>query len=537
MVRPHVAGSFGLLVGVTGALSSACLGPANPYPACGSGGPERGAVLAGPGESGFDQALATKAAGFDRQFHEVVSKATGVTADLQFSTDPVKRAALTSFVRGEGGAFSMDDVTGWGKAAGLYAGAGIAADLYEYAVLRDAGAACADVDAARARALKGLSKLHLAVELPATPGVIARGYLRKDLPGGVVDEIPLSDGAGNALPIEKNNGTWRADRSGAHPDYAWEDSCSRDMLLGWAFAFGAAWEVVADDPSIPEDHKASLKADAKALGDALRVVRASGYDLEIPDADGRTTFHGYLNENSLDRAYIPGIANGFHALLALAITSTFAKVSGDAALASWVQDVLVGERDLPGLVKRGIGLIFLGSETNGSNVNMAFVAMWLALRNVSDAPSNEVLVQVLKDGLYAPDIDVWKPSELGQSLFDFMAAAYGVSGGAVERGVETLKGFPDAPYFGSTRVNCDESELPSGACILEDGTEVSIPAEGRGDHPIASRPLPMRVRPPSNYRWRSDPYSVNGEASDTSIYSGVDFRLAYWLGRFAIPVP
>lgn len=44
----------------------------------------------------------------------------------------------------------------------------------------------------------------------------------------------------------------------------------------------------------------------------------------------------------------------------------------------------------------------------------------------------------------------------------------------------------------------------------------------------------MRVRPRSNYYWRSNPYAPNDSAveSDSVLLSTVDFRVAYWLGRW-----
>ena len=66
----------------------------------------------------------------------------------------------------------------------------------------------------------------------------------------------------------------------------------------------------------------------------------------------------------------------------------------------------------------------------------------------------------------------------------------------------------------------------------EDGTELPLDtAAGRGDALVATIPVPMRIRPPSNYFWRSDPYRVNGDGDANALYPGVDFRLAYWMGR------
>ena len=54
---------------------------------------------------------------------------------------------------------------------------------------------------------------------------------------------------------------------------------------------------------------------------------------------------------------------------------------------------------------------------------------------------------------------------------------------------------------------------------------------------IEDTPVPMAIRPASNYHWRSNPYSVNsGGVHDEmggQMLPAVDFRIAYWLGRWA----
>jgi hypothetical protein len=48
---------------------------------------------------------------------------------------------------------------------------------------------------------------------------------------------------------------------------------------------------------------------------------------------------------------------------------------------------------------------------------------------------------------------------------------------------------------------------------------------------VAIDPLPMRLRPPSNFEWRSDPHSVNGGGS-SRLNPGGEVYAAYWMGRF-----
>ncbi|HOX29215.1 MAG TPA: hypothetical protein PLQ76_08695, partial [bacterium] len=72
-----------------------------------------------------------------------------------------------------------------------------------------------------------------------------------------------------------------------------------------------------------------------------------------------------------------------------------------------------------------------------------------------------------------------------------------------------------------------------GICTLDDGTQVNLLGPlGWGGDIVTDRPVPMRTRPPSNYYWRSNPFTVNGDAGDRMV-SSADFRIAYWLGRWS----
>jgi hypothetical protein len=115
------------------------------------------------------------------------------------------------------------------------------------------------------------------VTITGTPGVIARSILRTDIPGEGADgrPTPLRDPSGAPLPKEKNNGELRADLSGLHPNWIWEDSISRDMLIGWAMAFGAAWEVIARDPSFSLDSKRAMREDAAQIARSLAPFKRS----------------------------------------------------------------------------------------------------------------------------------------------------------------------------------------------------------------------------------------------------------------------
>ena len=96
-----------------------------------------------------------------------------------------------------------------------------------------------------------------------------------------------------------------------------------------------------------------------------------------------------------------------------------------------------------------------------------------------------------------------------------------------------MKAFPQPPYWDVAVVQCDEEELASGACVFDDGTETVVYDEGgRKGSTVCEAPIPKALRRGSNYEWRSNPYEPNGGGDGSGLLPGVDFRVAYWLGRF-----
>ena len=222
------------------------------------------ALIPGPGEEGHDADLAAVARRRDRQYHVFHVLPTGVNAEISIATSKTaERQAIVDFLNNEDGwdfeastGYRVEEIVdAWWKVAGMYGGAGLAADAYRYGVMRDQRYPEEEIDRAREQLLSGLDALHMAFAITGIDG-IARGFSNRTYPGGDNPTTPLFDGQGNPLPEPKNNGTWREDNSGGeYPDFLWEDSCSRDMLIGWMVALGAAWEVIEDDKSIPGEYK------------------------------------------------------------------------------------------------------------------------------------------------------------------------------------------------------------------------------------------------------------------------------------------
>jgi hypothetical protein len=95
-----------------------------------------------------------------------------------------------------------------------------------------------------------------------------------------------------------------------------------------------------------------------------------------------------------------------------------------------------------------------------------------------------------------------------------------------------LREFPAPPTWNVGVTNCDEAEFASLDCVGIDGTPLPLsPDPGRGGGVVAVDVVPMRIRPRSDFEWRSDPHTVNGDPGDR-LNPGGDFHAAYWMGRF-----
>jgi hypothetical protein len=435
---------------------------------------------------------------------------------------------------------------------GMFGGVHAAGDAFRYAVLRDSGAPASEVDEARAVLLGAMEGLHWMTQITGEPGLLARGIMRvtpeagdPPLPGTIPATVPLFDASGDPQPAEKSP-TWREDLSGELPFLIWIDDCSKDQIDGYVFALGAIYDVVAMDDTIPRDAVDRLVEDARAIGTKLmervEVVRGTFVDLVIQDADGRpTSFHDLSGEEIAPFVVLPGggAFNGFNAWMALGIMRTLYHITGDETLGRFYYEELVGRRDYLRVVEESIAVMYFGEETNYSNVNMAFVAAWGVLRYETDETVAARARFLLESHLYAPGRDR-EARGLGQAFFDFMFAGFreglrppGQT--AVAEGTENLRQFPSPPYWNPDVENCDDGEIAAGSCTAIDGTTTIALAtdRGRGGSVVAAEPLPMRLRPPSNFEWRSDPHSVNGGGGNR-LNPGGDFHAAYWMGRFLV---
>ena len=272
---------------------------------------------------------------------------------------------------------------------------------------------------------------------------------------------------------------WRP--SPRHPEYFWLSNVSRDQYAGYIHGLAVTLAVVSD----PEIH--SLIAPlAGALADHLIKN-----DLQIKDWDGKRTTYGDLRGRVL--GFIP---NGVNSLICLAIAKTAAVSTGEQKHTDFYKQIV---QDGYPRITRWTYLSSLGIRKR-VNANMAYVALYPLLLLEND----QGIVRELRRGAQRTWFQV---SEDHNVFFSFVhAAVVGDADQAKDKGREAIREFPDGKLAAVTR----KSEPKSG------------------------QPTPLYLRPyvAAGTIWVGDPKGVVGHLAGHVEIAGIDYLIAYWLGRY-----
>lgn len=513
-------------------------------------------VVPGAGDPGYDANLEQKAEAFDRQIHALSAFPLGFGLEVVVG-DPANRALVGQFItsgqsdfKTATGKHPYEVVSSYGEAGdlGMFGGVEAAGDAFRYAVLRDSGAPQATVDEARAHLIAAMKGLHWFQQITGEPGAIARGLMRiasdpgePPPPDPAPTTTPLFDANGDPLPATKT-GVWRADRSGKLPFLVWMDDTSKDQFIGYVMAIGAAYDVSVGDPTIPASVVDPLVEDARQLGHRLMhkvTIGTKQTDLVLVDPDGRPTgAHDISAEELTPGLVLDKATNGFNAWMALGAMRTLYHMTGDAQIGQFYRD-LVDTRGYLANAQATLQLMYMNEATNYSNVNMAFCSAYGLMRYENDPALRAAARKILEEVAYAPGRSR-EAKGLGQSFFDFMYAGFRVGGAtgpgatAVNEGTTTLQSWRSPPTWDINVTNCDAAEIAAGSCLAVDGTTtITIaPGTGHGGGLVATDVLPITIRPPSDFEWRSDPHDFNGGGDGSLLDPGGDFHAAYWMGRF-----
>ncbi len=447
---------------------------------------------------------------------------------------------------------------------GMFGGVAIAADLLRYAVLRDQGYPPEIVEEARQRAIHVLEVIDIGNSIGGVPGVLVRGLRRKDHGPSWESYNPQEMPEETPPPNTEKHNTWREDNTAdkRFEDWGWEDNASKDQVDGWIFAMGVAWDVIAEDPEIPQEYRDMLVSHARNFAQSLMQVSPElGTDMLIRDADGKLTQWCDLNPNVINlqggcwnASYSLEPFNTFSAIMGLGVMRSLYHITGNEDIRDYYYGELIGNRGWHEFARDGfLPIVDMGYATNYSNVNMVFIAFYNVLRYETD-PEVRSVVQEALERLWDNGNDR-QPKHINQTFFDVIYSGLRAGGNVpeeVEQGIETLKQWPPTPMWAKDVINCTDQELIDGECLAVDGeTIIELPVKynpdlyqyydetadrgrvglGHNSEIVAEHVLPRRLRGDSNFDWRSNPFAVNYFRNPYEINAVGDIMAAYWLGR------
>lgn len=353
--------------------------------------------------------------------------------------------------------------------AAIWTGCYVAAEAYRWTATRN--------PAAGERLDRSLAGLHLLHDATGVPGVLARMVKRAN--GPVSGERP----------------TWRQG-SGPWAAYRWMGDVSVDQYAGVFFGYAAAFEAL-DDP---------VRRQGIALRVAAVVDRLITHHWRIVDADGRPTKHSDLSGGVLTEP--------LNSLSALMFTKVAAAMTGESRF----------KNAYTGLIDRGYARSAVRARdpwweyvfgVNHSDNNLAYLGLYPLLRLERDAGLLAQYRQALRR--------VWRVVRAeGNPFFTFMTQAGEEPGwhddGASALAIDTLARFP-IPKHDETILNSARRDVCRAWF------------DDRHGAPQACRPVPIDQRPRSSFEWASNPYRLDRRGDPRMSLAGVDYLVAYWLGR------
>ena len=507
----------------------------------------------------------------ERQFYGLNALPFGLSLDV-FPAGAEAVALIDQFLAGDAADFQVatgkhpfEVIAAYGEHGdlGFFGGVALVGTAFRYVALRQEGAPADVLAVARARVERAARSWHVFKQVTGGNGLVARGIQRlvpedpadPPVPLDASPVVPLFDDQGLPLPQPKDNGTWRADNSGGvlpPGTWNWIDSCSKDQLVGQVLGMVALYDALKGDADADPELLAQLSDDAAAIGRMLmqkhEVAGLEGlfgsgeYDLMIWDADGRPTKYRDLNPLMLEQlVFAPdsGKFNVFNLFMAIGVLKGLLHVSGDPELEAFLYDECLGRRgwlDQAAHPTRPLAIdyIYAGTNTNFDVPDMTGVALFLALYLETDDQVSAVLRAFLEDRWWNRAGETHTARLCKQPLWHALYLAVtdrGADAGLVDELVSLLSGFDLGPYWSPSRLNCDADELAARSCVAIDGTTVLALEDAKmGAEVWSKEALDPRIRPPSDFNARSNPFHVNGGGGDL-LNPGGDLLAAYWLTR------
>ncbi len=367
----------------------------------------------------------------------------------------------------------------------IWGGCLLAAECFRFAVTGS--------DEARAAAVKAFGGIDLILSVSGEPGLAVRSVA----PAAAIAAHPEPDPTAKWEPAAP---PWER--------FVYRGNVSKDQYAGLVFGLAVAWRHLA--PHEPEV-AARIRHHAGAIVD--RLLR----DRMILTERGEPTRFGNV------RGRILGAPIGVNALIALGAFRLAHDATGDPRhVRAYRRMIVDGGYDEIAYWARA-ALPSLGLE-NHNNDNMAYLGFYATMTLERDP---EVIAE-LRAGLRRAWIDDLRAHDNPFWTFIHVSLVED-DDEAVAAAVEQLRRYPERLVARPVDLR-RRSDIPRRWFRSRKGVPRSAVA------------LPMDLRTPSTFAWRSCPFALYddiGMPPDTLAYSGVDYVLAYWLGRHhgLIPPP
>jgi hypothetical protein len=365
-----------------------------------------------------------------------------------------------------------EDITGMAFSdMAIWSGCYVAAEAFRYAVTGD--------PVVKEQGRKSVEGLHLLQNVTGKPGLLARGVKQWD---------------------EKNPEVGRDWHRGAglFSHYQWLGDVSVDQVDGVIFGYAVAYDLVGD-----EVLRQSIRIHVAAIADHI-----IDHGMTIQDVDNERTKHGDLTAGFFSEP--------LNALIALAVVKAAHHMTKDERYQQYYLHLVHEE----GYHKRAVKArdpwweIFTG--VNHSDNNLAFLAYYTLLRYEKDP---------LLLGYYLKSLNrAWNVvREEGNPLFTFIYYALSPTQNrdrrVLDQALETLRLFP--------------VERRNYRVVNSRGSNLCISLRrDRFGRKQACQPVPMNRRPADVFEWKENPYRLDEGGEGNLEFSGVDYLLPYWMGRY-----
>ncbi len=323
------------------------------------------------------------------------------------------------------------------------------------------------------------------------PGICARGWRYQE--GTSWDE----DFFWRIGPMSTRSGHEEWHQEGSR---RWVSDFSSDQLDEMFFGLSVYADYAAD-----EDQQ-------RRIGEHMRVImgRIIDWRMRIMDVDGRPTTWGNLCPDILEE--------DLNALIAIAVLKSTFAWSGDGR----VEDTfrwLIDDHDYAQKASRANPSTD-PHKTNHSDDILAAVSFYMAIR-YDDDPEHQKLYRRGMARVHE------RMKGEGNALFSFLY--HNICGAEFDDqdSVETLKEFSTDTTMRET-INSTDPDIDRNSVSIDSLQWVENPS-----------PIPQWRRPRKEFEWAGNPYRIDGHYGmqggllGESVVSGVDYLVAYWLGRFS----